>query len=81
ADLLIRDGLAWAEQNMALCDSPDGPSAYLPVAQDDLRFFEELSAIDSYAERVDYVRDYLSTKPPRLSTKKPALGEDPSLRD
>lgn len=81
ADLLIRDGLAWAEQNMALCDSPDGPSAYLPVAQDDLRFFEELSALESYAERVAYVRSYLSGKQPRLSTKKPAPGEDPSLRD
>ena len=81
ADLLIRDGLAWAEQNMALCDSPDGPSAYLPVAQDDLRFFEELSALESYAERVAYVSSYLSGKPPRLSTKKPAPGEDPALRD
>ena len=72
---------AYAEQNMALCDSPDGPSAYLPVAQDDLRFFEELSALESYAERVAYVSSYLSGKPPRLSTKKPAPGEDPALRD
>ena len=81
ADLLIRDGLEWAEKNMELCDRPDGPAAYLPVAQDDLRFFEELSALESYAERVAYVRSYNSVKPPRLSNKKPVAGEDPALRD
>ncbi|MDO4804326.1 MAG: helicase-exonuclease AddAB subunit AddA [Lachnospiraceae bacterium] len=81
ADLLIQDGLARSENNMQLCERPDGPSAYLPVAEDDLRFFTELSSLADYAERVAYVRAEALKKPPRLSTKKPGPGEDPDIRE
>lgn len=81
ADLLIRDGMTFAEKNMELCDQPDGPSAYKPVAEDDARFFRELDALHGYAERVAYTRAEARKKALRLSTKKASAGENPELRD
>lgn len=81
ADLLISDGLSFAEKNMELCDRPDGPSAYLPAAEADLQFFTELSERPGYCERYEYMHTDFAGKIVKLSSRRPAAGEDPALRD
>ncbi|MCR5295205.1 MAG: helicase-exonuclease AddAB subunit AddA [Lachnospiraceae bacterium] len=78
AELLIREGCALAEENLQLAGSFNGPAAYLPAAEADLDFFEELASKKDSESRTKLLRSW---KPIRLSTKKPGALEDPDLRE
>ena len=78
ADSIIGDGLVLARQNLALTRSATGPSAYMPCAEADVTLFERLLETRDYGRRVRLLWDF---EPPRLSTKKPLVTEDPALRE
>ncbi|MBQ1424073.1 MAG: helicase-exonuclease AddAB subunit AddA, partial [Lachnospiraceae bacterium] len=78
ADEVLREGLAKAETNEALAGQPDGPSAYLANAMDDVNLFEGLLREQDPDRRHELLRDM---KMSRLSGKRPSPGENPDLRE
>ncbi len=76
---LISRGLMLSKQNAELADSPAGPSAYIPAAQDSLELF---LALDRARNDYESLRNILTSfSPVKLSSAKPLAGEDASLRE
>ncbi len=68
-----------AQENKALCEQLDGPSAYLPNAT---AFCDLTEALLRNSQDYDKVRLLLADfSAPALSRKRPEAGEDPKLRD
>ena len=79
-DVYVKTGLIrqTAEENLRCASLPGGPSAYLKAAGSDLSFAEELCRERDY-DRIRVLAE--NWTPERLSSAKPAPGEDPVLRE
>ena len=77
-DMLAREGLRLAKENLALANRADGPQAYLPMAEEDLHFFGKFLELTGYEERLAWCREFTA---PTLSRKRAGKEENPALRD
>ena len=78
AEMLAREGLRLAKENLVLATRADGPEAYLPMAEEDLHFYEKFFELSGYEERLAWCRDFTA---PTLSRKRAGKEENPALRD